>query len=78
MKLCKDCRWFRPQGQGEKPLCGHPTSINPARISRVTGDTIPAYQYDCASLRAFQSFNGFCGEEAKHWEPADIAPVGFT
>jgi hypothetical protein len=77
MKLCKDCRWFRPQDQGQ-PLCGHPTSRHPPKVNLVTGEPIPGRVWTCTDLRAFLSFDEFCGEEGRHWEQADTAPVGFT
>ena len=77
MKLCKDCRWIRPR-DGEPPLCGHPTSVSPTDISRVTGEPIPSHRYTCADMRYFAAWGGFCGSEGLHWEPADTAPTGFT
>jgi hypothetical protein len=78
MKLCKDCRWIRPAEDDRGALCGHPTSVNPTRTSLVTGERIPAYQFNCASLREFLAFSGFCGSEGVHWEAADATPAGFV
>jgi hypothetical protein len=77
VKLCKDCKWFRPR-DGEQPLCGHPTSVAPAAASLVTGKLRPAYQYTCADMRFFLAWDGFCGSEGLHWEATDAAPVGFV
>jgi hypothetical protein len=77
MKLCKDCRWIRPR-DGEPPLCGHPTSVFPTDISRVTGEPIPSHPYTCGDMRYLYSFDNFCGREGKHWEQMEATPVGFT
>jgi hypothetical protein len=78
MKLCKDCRWIRPRDDDPRPLCGHPTSVSPVEISRVTGKEIPSYHYTCADMRYFLAWDDYCGQEGVHWEPVDATPAGFT
>jgi hypothetical protein len=77
MKLCKDCRWIRPQEKGQ-PLCGHPTSVSPADTNPVTGEAIPTHPYTCTDMRFFLAWGGFCGSEGLHWEATAAAPVGFA
>jgi hypothetical protein len=77
LKLCRDCRWFRPR-EDQQPLCGHPTSVSPASTSLVTGEPIAAYQYTCTDMRYFLAWGSFCGREGLHWEAANATPVGFT
>ena len=79
MKLCKDCRWFRPREAGKAALCGHPTSVHPASTSLITGEPIPGHQYACADMRFLLAWGGFCGSEGTHWEPKQPPePVGFA
>jgi hypothetical protein len=77
LKLCTQCRWIRPQADGSKPLCGHPTSVAPAYTSPVDGQISPAYRYACSDMRFFLA-GLHCGEEGKYWEPADPTPPGFV
>ena len=78
-KLCKDCRWFRPQEDGKAPLCGHPTSVHPDRTSLVSGELIPGHRYACSDMRYFLAWGGFCGSEGTHWEAADaLKPAGTS
>jgi hypothetical protein len=73
MKLCKDCKHYRPpvSGHGGSLLpgfawyfpakCGH--TLTPLRIDPVTGDKLGGATEDCRNMRADESRCGLCG----HW-----------
>jgi hypothetical protein len=37
LRLCMDCRWFRPQVGDKRPKCGHASAILPGEIDIVSG-----------------------------------------
>lgn len=70
MKLCKDCKHFRPGGVAQKiawaPSCYAPTS--PPVFDPVTGTEL-SYMGDPYVLR---SEDGTCGPTGKWFEPANL------
>ena len=75
MKLCKDCKWIIPSSH---PMCSHPSSVTQKEIDVVTGKIRPGRALSCEDARFFFEYGGYCGREAKHWQPADNPPMGFT
>ena len=77
MKLCKDCR--HAEMQSGIWICVHPSAVQPAKTSPVTGETEPARGTSCDFTRLLihnAEGEDYCGQEGKFWEP--IAPPGFV
>lgn len=77
MNLCKDCR--HAEMKSDTWFCRHPSAMQPATTSPVTGASEPAYGWSCDFARLL-IYNArgedLCGREGKFWEP--LTPPGFV
>jgi hypothetical protein len=76
MNLCKNCRWvdwYMPslgKDNSGNAFCTHPTSLQPARTDRVTGQVTPAEPLSCTWVRT-SFLKEQCGEAGQYWEPVE-------
>jgi hypothetical protein len=79
MKICAECRWFRPGAEAQGHECGHASAKHVGVRCRVTGAySVPPGYFTCAEVRerhsrliALQAYHEWCGSEGRFWEARD-------
>lgn len=80
MKLCKDCKWCKPNNgivswfgltseKWEYAKCANPKTSGSGKISAVDGRQEPAPPSYCKVNRDYKIS---CGHDAKYFEPKEI------